>query len=425
MEVDSNDPKLRSWVPVDAESDFPIQNLPFGIFKKPDTHPRVGVAIGNFVLDLHALNEADFFSALGLTSSVFYTHNLNALIAEGKFKLRALRFAISMLLRSENETLKNHQDIYRRFLIPMNEVEMLLPIDAGDYTDFYSSEQHATNIGKMFRPDNPLLPNWKHMPIGYHGRSSSIVISGTEITRPKGQIIFKDGDNPVFSKTNQLDFELEMAFITHQGKPLGESISVEEAEDFIFGMVIFNDWSARDIQRWEYVPLGPFLGKNFGSTISAWVVTLDALEPFKTAGVKQEPEVLDYLKFTGDRNIDINLEVHIQPEFAEASLVSTSNYKYLYWNMAQQLAHQTVNGCNVRAADIYASGTISGNDPSSFGSMMELTWRGEHPLTMKDGSERKFIHDFDTIIMKAYCKKDGIRVGFGDARGKIMPALKN
>ena len=424
MEVDSNDPKLSSWVPVEAGSDFPIQNLPFGIFKKEDTHPRVGVAIGNFVLDLHALHQEDFFGALLLDKNIFYTHYLNDLIKTGKYKIKALRYAISLLLREGNESLRTRADVYTRFLIPMEQVEMLLPINPGDYTDFYSSEQHATNIGKMFRPDNPLLPNWKHMPIGYHGRTSSIIKSGTEIRRPKGQIILKEGDNPIFTATRQLDFELEMAFITHEGKPLGESITTEEADDYIFGMVIFNDWSARDIQRWEYVPLGPFLAKNFASSISSWVVTLDALEPFRIAGEKQNPDVLDYLKFEGNKNIDINLEVYISPEFTQPSLISRSNYKNLYWNMTQQLAHQTCNGCNVRAADIYASGTISGNEPDSFGSMMELTWRGEHPLMMQDGSERKFINDFDTVIMKAWCEKDGIRIGFGEVRNKILPAFK-
>lgn len=424
MEVDSNDPKLSSWVPVDANSDFPIQNLPFGIFRKEDEHPRVGVAIGNFVLDLYALNKEDFFGALLLDDNVFYNYYLNDLIKTGKYKIRALRFAISLLLREGNTSLKNRTEDYNKFLIPMEEVEMLLPINPGDYTDFYSSEQHATNIGKMFRPDNPLLPNWKHMPIGYHGRCSSIVKSGTEIRRPKGQTIIKDGDSPTFGPSKQLDFELEMAFITHEGKPLGESITTEEADDYIFGMVIFNDWSARDIQRWEYVPLGPFLAKNFASSISSWVVTLDALEPYRIPGTNQVPEVLDYLKFEGNKNIDINLEVYISPEFTEASLISSSNYKYMYWNMAQQLAHQTCNGCNVRAADIYASGTISGNEPNTYGSMMELTWRGERPITMNDGTERKFINDYDTVIMKAWCEKNGVRIGFGEVINKIYPALK-
>ncbi|MEZ5015009.1 MAG: fumarylacetoacetase, partial [Chitinophagales bacterium] len=307
-------------------------------------------------------------------------------------------------------------------LIHQDEVVMLLPIQAGDYTDFYSSIVHATNVGKMFRPDNPLMPNWKYLPVGYHGRTSSIVVSGTDLYRPKGQMIDKDGEAPYFGPTKQLDFELEMAFITFDGEPLGEQISTDEADDYIFGMVIFNDWSARDIQRWEYVPLGPFLGKNFGSSISPWVVTLDALEPFRVAGEKQDPEVLPYLQYTGDKNIDIHLEVYIRPENANKELICSSNYKYLYWNMEQQLAHQTVNGCNVRAADIYASGTISAPDPKGYGSMLELTIRGAHPITLSDGTMRKFIEDGDTVMMRAWSEKDGIRVGFGDVRGKILPA---
>lgn len=299
---------------------------------------------------------------------------------------------------------------------------MLMPVSPGDYTDFYSSLSHATNVGKMFRPDNPLLPNWKHMPIGYHGRSSSIVVSGTNFHRPKGQIILKEEDPPVFSETNQLDFELEVAFITFDGKPMGESISTAEAEDYIFGLVLFNDWSARDIQRWEYVPLGPFLAKNFASSVSPWVVTLDALEPFRTKGVVQEPEVLDYLKFEGEKNINIKLNVFLKPENGEENLICNSNYSNLYWNMNQQLAHQTSNGCNIREGDMYASGTISGDEPNSFGSMLELTWRGSNPMHLSDGSERKFIHDHDTIIIRGYSEKEGVRIGFGEVKGSVLPS---
>lgn len=420
--TDTNNPLLKSWVPVAKGSDFPIQNLPFGIFQKDEMHPRVCVAIGEYILDVCALHQHDYLSQLMLEKSVFENYFLNDLIAEGKYKTRALRYAISLLLRKENTTLKNEPDVFGKFLIPMQEVKMLLPVNAGDYTDFYSSIQHATNVGKMFRPDNPLLPNWKHLPVGYHGRSSTIFVSGTEIQRPKGQTLPKDSAQPVFGPTKEMDFELEMAFITHGGKLLGGNITTSEADDFIFGMVIFNDWSARDIQRWEYVPLGPFLSKSFASSISPWVVTLDALEPFRVAGETQEPEVLDYLKFSGNKNIDIHLEVSLQPEFSEPTVVSRSNYKYLYWNMCQQLAHQTINGCLIRPGDIYASGTISGNEKNSFGSMLELTWRGETPIMMHDLTERKFIHDFDTVSMKAWCEKDGLRIGFGEVNGKIFPA---
>jgi fumarylacetoacetase len=420
----TNDPTLKSWVPVPTGSDFPIQNLPFGIFQSEHQHPRVCVAIGEYVLDLFACQQEDFFGALLIDDNVFENAFLNDLIKLGKYKTRALRYAISLLLREDNTTLKNRGDVYRKFLHKQSEIQMLLPISPGDYTDFYSSIQHATNVGKMFRPDNPLLPNWKHIPVGYHGRSSSIVVSGTEVRRPKGQMIAKDGDAPFFGATKQLDFELEMAFITYEGKPLGQCITTDEADDYIFGMVLFNDWSARDIQRWEYVPLGPFLSKSFASSISPWVVTLDALEPFRVEGEKQDPEVLEYLKFNGKKHIDIKLEVSIQPEFTVPTVVSRSNYKYLYWNMAQQLAHQTINGCNVRAADIYASGTISGTAKDSYGSMLELTWRGETPLRMSNGTERKFIEDYDTVTMKAWCEKDNVRIGFGEVSGKILPAFK-
>jgi fumarylacetoacetase len=275
----------------------------------------------------------------------------------------------------------------------------------------------------MFRdPANALLPNWKHLPVGYHGRASSIVVSGINFHRPKGQMKPADAEKPIFGASKQLDFELEMAFVLNKNTEIGESISTQEAEDAIFGMVIFNDWSARDIQSWEYVPLGPFLGKNFCSSISPWVVTLEALEPFRTASPKQEPEVLDYLKFEGDKNFDINLEVYLQPENGEENLICKSNYKYMYWNMAQQLAHHTINGCNVEVGDLYASGTISVSEPNSFGSMLELTWRGQNPLKLSDGTERKFIEDHDTIIMRGFSEKNGIRIGFGEVRGKVLPA---
>jgi fumarylacetoacetase len=298
-----------------------------------------------------------------------------------------------------------------------------MPVQIGDYTDFYSSRQHAYNVGCMFRdPENALLPNWLHIPVGYHGRSSSIVLSGTDVFRPKGQQLPLDASAPVFGPCRLLDFELEMAFITGQGKPLGDVISINETEDYIFGMVIFNDWSARDIQKWEYVPLGPFLAKNFASSISAWVVTLDALEPFRCPGEKQEPGVLPYLKYEGNKNIDINLEVQIKSDSFNPHTVSKSNYKYMYWNMNQQLAHHSVNGCNINAGDMMASGTISGNDESAYGSMLELSWKGTKPLNMPDGSERKFINDGDTVIMKAHSKNKDVRIGFGEVVTKIIPA---
>jgi fumarylacetoacetase len=300
---------------------------------------------------------------------------------------------------------------------------MHLPLHIGDYTDFYSSIEHATNVGTMFRdPANALLPNWKHLPVGYHGRASSIVISGTEVRRPNGQTKPVDAPAPVFGASKMLDFELEMAFVVGKNTQLGDSVSTSAAEDHIFGFMLFNDWSARDVQTWEYVPLGPFLSKNFASSVSAWIVTLDALEPFRVEGPVQEPEVLPYLKYEGHKNFDIALEVFLQPEGQAEQKICTSNFKYMYWNIAQQLAHHTVNGCNIRVGDLYASGTISGSTPDSYGSMLELTWRGTKPIAMADGSERKFILDGDTIIMRGYAQRGDLRVGFGEVRGKVLPA---
>jgi fumarylacetoacetase len=298
-----------------------------------------------------------------------------------------------------------------------------MPVFIPNYTDFYSSKEHATNVGIMFRdPANALLPNWLHLPVGYHGRASSIVVSGTPIRRPKGQTKADDAVAPSFGPSKLLDFELEMAFVIGKSTELGESVTTEKAEEHIFGMVLFNDWSARDIQKWEYVPLGPFLGKNFGSTISPWVVTLEALEPFKVESPKQEPEVLPYLQFEGKKNYDIHLSVEIKPENGAGKIVSNSNFKYMYWNMVQQLAHHTVNGCNTKVGDLYASGTISGPTPDSYGSMLEISWQGKKPITLPDGTERKFIQDNDTVIIRGFAEKNGVRIGFGDCSGKILPA---
>jgi fumarylacetoacetase len=317
----------------------------------------------------------------------------------------------------------NNEAERKQIVIPIENVEMLMPVSVGDYTDFYSSIDHATNVGKMFRdPDNALMPNWKHIPVGYHGRSSSIVVSGTNIHRPKGQVLPKGETTPIFSESKTMDFELEMAFITGKATELGEHVTVEKAEEHIFGMVIFNDLSARDIQKWEYVPLGPFLGKNFGSVVSPWIVTLDALEPFRVSGAKQEPEVLPYLKSKGDKNIDIDLQVFIQPEGEEEQLISHSNYKYMYWNMNQQLAHQTINGCNINVGDMYASGTISGPDESSYGSMLELSWGGQKTIQLKNGVERKFMQDNDRITIRAFAENNRIRIGFGECTTKLLPA---
>jgi fumarylacetoacetase len=419
----ANNPKLKSWVEVPKGSDFPIQNLPFGIFKTRYLSPVAGVAIGNHVLDLVYLHENGFLDGLGLPPGIFNQRYLNDFMALGKKKSREVRERVSELLRSDHDELKSNIAAREIALIPMNEAQMLIPVRIPNYTDFYSSEEHATNVGTMFRdPKNALLPNWKHLPVGYHGRASSIVVSGTSIHRPKGQIKPLDTELPVFCPTHKLDFELEVAFLTCSETKLGQSISTREAEDHIFGFVLFNDWSARDIQQWEYVPLGPFLGKNFGSTMSPWIVTMDALEPFRVAGPEQHPHVLPYLSYEGSKNFDIRLEVLIQPNHSEATTVCRSNFKYMYWNVNQQLAHHTVNGCNIQVGDLYASGTISGPSPGSYGSMLELAWNGQKPLTMPDGTERKFIEDGDTVIMKGLAEKNGVRIGFGECKGKILPA---
>lgn len=423
MMIDANDPKLSSWINVPENSDFPIQNLPFGIFQTASLSPRVGVAIGEQLIDLKSLHVLGYLENLPFRLADVDTDSLNSVIKHGKNATRELRNRISKLLRSDVPDLKNKEHHAKQCLLNQSDVQMIMPVQIRDYTDFYSSIEHATNVGKMFRdPANALLPNWKHIPVGYHGRASSIIVSGEPITRPKGQTKPNDDEPPVFGPCRLLDFELEMAFITYNGKPLGESISTAEADEFIFGMVLFNDWSARDIQKWEYVPLGPFLGKSFASSISPWVVTLDALESFRCAGPVQDPEVLPYLGYTGDKNINIHLSVSIQPDKKEETIVCESNYKHMYWNMSQQLAHHTVNGCNINGGDMMASGTISGPDKTSFGSMLEISWKGTTPITLDTGEERKFIADGDTVIMRGYAKKDGVRVGFGDVRSKVLPA---
>jgi fumarylacetoacetase len=421
--ISANNPSLTSWVEVPQNSDFPIQNLPFGIFKTAQIEERVGVRIGNFVLDLKTLFVLGYLENLPFEISDFDNQYLNSLMKKGKKGTRDLRNRISKLLDKNFLDLQKNEHHVAQVLIPVDQTIMCMPVQIGDYTDFYSSREHATNVGTMFRdPNNALLPNWLWIPVGYHGRASSVILSGQDIYRPKGQIKPNPDENPIYAPCRNLDFELETAFITFDGKPLGDSISPNEAEDFIFGVCLFNDWSARDIQTWEYVPLGPFLSKNFASSISPWIVTMDALQTFKCEGPKQEHHELSYLEFDGDKSYDINLQVFIQPENGDENLICKSNLKYMYWNMAQQLAHHTVNGCNVRCGDLMGSGTISGPTPDSYGSMLELAWKGTKPLKMSDGTERKFIQDHDSVIMRGYCEKDGVRVGFGEVRAKILPA---
>jgi fumarylacetoacetase len=421
--IAANNPALKSWVVVPENSDFSIQNLPFGIFKTAGLTPRVGVRIGDSVLDLKTLFVIGYLENLPFEVSDFDCEYLNPIMKKGKLAVRQLRNRISKLLDLDFTDLQKNQHHVDQVLIDANSIEMCMPVQIGDYTDFYSSKEHATNVGIMFRdPANALLPNWLWIPVGYHGRASSVILSGQDIHRPKGQIKPNDNEDPIFAPSRQVDFELEMGFITFDGKPLGDSISTAEADDYIFGLCLFNDWSARDIQKWEYVPLGPFLAKNFASSMSAWIVTLDALQPYAVETPNQEPKVLSYLEFEGKKSYDINLQVAIQPENTDETVISNSNFKYLYWNMAQQLAHHTVNGCNIRTGDLMGSGTISGPTEDSYGSMLELCWKGTKPLKMNDGTERRFILDGDTVIMRGHCEANGVRIGFGEVKAKLLAA---
>lgn len=414
------DKNLKSWMNIPGNSDFSIHNIPFGIYSDKHVKHRACSAIGEYIIDLFELAE---LKLIKVDVSTLQNQFLNDFIELGKNVTNAVRADIIKLLSDQSSVLKSDKAVSDKVFKKQSEVKMLLPVRVGDYTDFYSSMDHAVNIGTMIRdPKNALMPNWKHLPVGYHGRASSICVSGHSFHRPKGQQKPADAENPVFGPTKLLDIELETAFVIGKNTNMGESVSTEKADDYIFGMLLFNDWSARDIQTWEYVPLGPFLAKNFASTVSPWIVTLEALEPFRTKGYAQDPKVLPYLEYKGDRNLDIKLEVYLTPEKGEDNLICTSNYKYMYWTMEQQLAHHTVNGCNINVGDMMASGTISGPDPKEYGSMMELTWRGAKPMTLKDGSERKFVNDNDTITIKGHCEKDGIRVGFGECVGTLLPA---
>jgi fumarylacetoacetase len=421
--IKANNPSLKSWISVPENSDFPIQNIPFGIAKAFDVPPFVATRIGDKVIDLRNLYQLGYLNDLGFKLEDFDNSYLNSLMKHGKIATRNLRNRLSELFDVNNLELQQNEAHVHEVLFEINGVEMFMPIQIGDYTDFYSSREHATNVGTMFRdPANALLPNWLWIPVGYHGRASSVILSGQDIHRPKGQIKPVPTEDPIYAPSRQVDFELEMAFVTYDGKPLGDSISTAEAEDYIFGMCLFNDWSARDIQAWEYVPLGPFLAKNFASSISPWIVTLDALEPFAVETTKQDPKVLSYLEFEGKKSYDIHLQVAIEPDSSEETVICNSNFKYMYWNMAQQLAHHTVNGCNVRCGDLMGSGTISGSTEDSYGSMLELAWKGTKPLKMNDGSERKFILDGDTVIMRGHSEANGVRIGFGEVKAKILPA---
>ena len=423
MAGEANNPALRSWVEVETGSHFPIQNLPFGICR-PRTRGelRVCSAIGEFVIDLAALDEAGALDGTPVAGTeVFHEPTLNAFMALGCEAWSATRQALSRMLRHDNSELRDNAELRGLALLPAHEVELQLPADVGDYTDFYSSREHATNVGTIFRgANNALMPNWLHLPVGYHGRSSSIIVSGAPVRRPQGQTRPDDEQPPVFGASRMVDFELEMGFFVGPGNRLGEPVPVGEAEEHIFGMVLVNDWSARDIQKWEYQPLGPFLAKNFATTISPWVVTLDALEPFRCAGPGQEPQPLPYLQGS-DGAFDIALEVWLAPDGGSATRICESNFRYLYWSMAQQLAHHTVGGCNLRTGDLLASGTISGPTDDSRGSLLELAWRGEEPLSLESGEQRSSVQDGDTVTLTGWCQGDGYRVGFGECSGKLLP----
>lgn len=420
----TNDKSIKSWIPVPEDSDFPLQNLPFGIISRAFCPPRAATRIGDTIIDLSVLAREGYLKNLYYETLESFDHKtLNRFIAQGKEVWSSLRRRLFDIFSSDNPELRDNPVDRSKILFSTEQVEMLMPLRVGDYTDFYSSREHATNVGIIFRdPKNPLLPNWLHLPVAYHGRSSSIFLSGTKIHRPKGQILPPRTETPIVSPAKALDFELEMAFAVGKDNRPGESVGTDKAEDHIFGFVLFNDLTARDIQRWEYVPLGPFLSKNFGSVISPWIVSLEALEPFRVSGPPQTPPVLPYLEFSGERSFDINLEVWLQPEYKDATCICRSNFKYMYWNISQQLAHHTVNGCNIQVGDLCASGTISGPETGSYGSLLELSWNGQKPIILPDGEERKFLEDYDTVIMKAYAEKDGLRIGFGESRTTILPA---
>ncbi len=409
--------KLTSWLEIPPDTDFSIYNLPFGIFSTSEREKRVGVAIGNQIIDLQILAECRMIDApVAAVSNQF----LNDFISLGKSVTHKVRESIQQMLCDEDSPLKKLEKAFVNQAV----AQMHLPVRIGDYTDFYSSEEHATNVGRLFRdPENALLPNWKYLPVAYHGRSSSIGISGEAIIRPCGQVKLKHTELPVLQPTARLDFELETGFIIGKNSMQGQRISVDDTEAYIFGKVLLNDWSARDIQAWEYVPLGPFLGKNFATSISPWVVTIEALQLFKVDARPQIPEVLPYLQSPKNCSFDINLSVHLQPKDGEETVLCRTNSSYLYWSMGQQLAHHTVNGCNVNIGDLMGSGTISGSTPDAYGSMLELSWGGSKPIVLNHNEKRTFLEDFDTVILRGFAKKNGVRVGFGEVRNQILPAI--
>ena len=421
--MDPNDSKLRSFVTVARDSHFPIQNLPFGVFTTPANYsPRVGVAIGDQVLDLAVLEQAGLLDVVP-GERLFNRATLNPFIERGPDAWKRARMAISELLRQENARLRDDAALRARAFAPLAAARMLLPLAIPGYTDFYSSKEHATNVGSMFRdPQHALLPNWLYVPIAYNGRASSIVVSGTPVLRPNGQTKRTAAKQPDFGASRKLDFELEMAFVVGVGNAIGEPIPVGAALQHVFGIVLMNDWSARDIQQWEYIPLGPFNSKTFATSISPWVVTLDALEPFRVEGPIQDPAPLPYLETEGPQAYDIHLEAALAPAGKAPTTIARTNFRTMYWSVAQQLAHHTVSGCNTRVGDLVGSGTISGSQPDSYGSLLELTRNGARPLRLQDGAERTFLEDDDEVILTGWAQAKDYRIGFGDVRGRVVGA---
>ena len=421
--MDPNDPKLRSFVPVARDSHFPIQNLPFGIFTTPANYaPRAGVAIGDQVLDLSVLEQAGLLDVVP-GERLFNRPTLNAFIERGPDAWRRARSAIGDLLRQENARLRDDAQLRARAFAPQAAAKMLLPLAIPGYTDFYSSKEHATNVGSMFRdPQHALLPNWLYVPIAYNGRASSVVVSGTPVVRPNGQTKRPEAKQPVFGACRKLDFELEMAFIVGVGNAQGEPVDVDTASSHVFGMVLLNDWSARDIQQWEYIPLGPFNSKSFATSISPWIVTMDALQPFRVEGPVQDPAPLPYLATTGPQAYDIHLEAALAPGGRSPTTIARTNFRTMYWSIAQQLAHHTVSGCNTRVGDLMGSGTISGAAPDAYGSLLELTRDGARRLQLPGGAERAFLEDDDEVILTGWAQGKDYRVGFGEVRGTVVGA---
>jgi fumarylacetoacetase len=416
--------RIPSWLDEPAKTDFPIENLPFGVARLPgEDHAEAVTRIGNTIISLAALELDGFFDGIlhDDDAPVFDQPHLNAFMGLGPEVRRRVRGRLIEGFRADTATLKDNPDLLERCLFNVEDVVMQLPAQIGDYTDFYSSREHATNVGSMFRgADNALMPNWLHLPVGYHGRASSVVVSGTPIIRPHGQTKADDAEMPTFGPSRLLDIELEMGYYIGSGNALGAPVSIDNAADHIFGLSLVNDWSARDIQKWEYVPLGPFLAKNFATTVSPWVITPEALEPFRCEGPTQDPEPLPYLKVSGPSTYDIKLEVLLKtPNMSEPMAISRTNFKRLYWSMAQQIAHHTVTGCNLRPGDLLASGTISGPTRNSCGSLLEITWRGTEPIKLPNGEERKFLLDGDEVILRGWCEGDGYRIGFGECSGSV------